>query len=75
MYRKLKLGPGTVVDVCANLGFFSLLFAKMYPQCFVEAVEPNPYAAERMSQNLAASKRLGRRIVLHQCGGRSQWGR
>jgi FkbM family methyltransferase len=67
VFRKLSFEPGTVVDVGANVGFFSLLFSKIYPSCSVQAVEPNPYSAMRMRANLDANEDLSKRITLHEC--------
>jgi FkbM family methyltransferase len=67
LYRKLRFQPGVVVDVGANVGFFTLLFAKLFSQCDVHAIEPNPYSVERLRQNLAVNPRLRRRVTVHAC--------
>jgi FkbM family methyltransferase len=65
LYRKLSLLPGVVVDVGANIGFFSLLFAKTFPGVTVHAFEPNPFAADRLRGNIAAN-RLEEIIAVHE---------
>lgn len=67
VFRKLSLEPGTVVDVGANVGFFSLLFSRIYPSCSIQAVEPNPYSAMRLRANLDANGDAAKRITLHEC--------
>lgn len=41
------------IDVGANIGFYSVLAAKLLPGRQVLAVEPNPEAQRRLSENLA----------------------
>lgn len=41
-----------IVDVGANIGFFSTLFAKLAPQRRVLAIEPTPGAGRRLAANL-----------------------
>jgi len=62
IYKTLKFQRGLVLDVGANIGFFSLLFAHLYPECQIHAFEPNPYAFERLQENLKANPKLGYRI-------------
>jgi FkbM family methyltransferase len=63
VYKTLKLRPGLILDVGANIGFFSLLFAHIFPQCQVHAFEPNPYAFDRLQENLKANPKLSKRIA------------
>jgi hypothetical protein len=67
LYKSLELGPGTVVDVGANVGFYALLFARTFPDRTVHAIEPNPYCVERLHQNRRANPRLAHRIFIHEC--------
>ena len=67
IFRRLQLKPGSVVDAGANVGFFSLLFSKLYPACSIHAIEANPYAAMRLKANLDANPNLSKRISLHEC--------
>ena len=67
LYRRLRLERGTIVDVGANVGFFTLLFAKLFPNCGIHAIEANPYSVERLRQNLAANPGLAERVTVHAC--------
>ena len=67
LFRSLQLERGAVVDVGANVGFFTLLFASLYPQCTVHAIEPNPYCVQRLGQNRDANPKLADRIRIHGC--------
>ncbi len=54
----------TAVDIGANVGFFSLLFATLVGQSGkVISFEPQPRAYDRMTQNLALNRAL--RVNLH----------
>ena len=68
------LRPGDVaVDVGANIGYMSSLFAaRVGPQGRVEAFEPHPRIFARLSHNLTGARTIGTqraasRIALHQC--------
>lgn len=63
------LGPGmTFVDIGANVGYFSLLAASLVgAQGRVFAVEPSPYAVERLRRTIA-DNRLESRIRLEAVG-------
>jgi FkbM family methyltransferase len=62
VYKTLKLQPGLILDVGANIGFFALLFAHTFPECQVHAFEPNPYSFGRLLENLKANPKLSKRI-------------
>ncbi|MGV3554650.1 MAG: FkbM family methyltransferase [Croceibacterium sp.] len=47
---------GDFVDIGANVGFFSILAAKHMEQGRVLAVEPNPSAYERLTDNIARNE-------------------
>jgi FkbM family methyltransferase len=63
LYKTLHLQRGLILDVGANVGFFSLLFARIFPQCQVHAFEPNPFAFDRLQKNLMANPKLKERIA------------
>lgn len=67
LFRKLHLQDGWVLDIGANIGFFSLLFAKTWPDCKVCAIEPNAYAVDRLKENLSVNEGLSRRIQVEEC--------
>jgi len=75
LFRRLHLQDGWVLDIGANIGFFSLLFAKTWPDCKVCAIEPNAYAVGRLKENLSVNAGLSRRIQLEQCalGASADW--
>jgi len=50
--RSLPQAPQTILDVGANVGLFSLLAARLFPQATIHAYEPNPAVAEACQQNL-----------------------
>jgi FkbM family methyltransferase len=62
LYKTLKLQPGLILDVGANIGFFTLLFAHTFPDCEVHAFEPNPYSFGRLQENLKANPKLSNHI-------------
>jgi len=54
MVRRLLLPGMCFVDVGANIGYFTLLAARRVgPTGRVFAIEPSPYAADRLSQTIA----------------------
>jgi FkbM family methyltransferase len=63
IYKTLKLRPGLILDVGANIGFFSLLFAHIFPECQVHSFEPNPYSFGRLQENVKANPKLANRIT------------
>ena len=44
--------PGYILDVGANQGVTSVYYAKLFPKCFVQAIEPNPYNVALIAKNL-----------------------
>jgi FkbM family methyltransferase len=64
---KRCIRPGHVcIDVGANIGYFSLLMAKL--GATVHAFEPTTYGFERLSGNLALNTNLRTSIVAHRKG-------
>lgn len=65
--RIIALGKagGTMIDVGANMGYFSLLFAQAHPHNQVHAFEASPQIAARLRANVAASG-LADRIHIHE---------
>lgn len=47
---------GVMIDVGANLGYFSLLMAAIRPECEVYAFEPSPPTYDRLRENLAINR-------------------
>lgn len=64
LYKTLRLEPGLILDVGANIGFFSLLFARIFPACEIHSFEPNPYAFGRLQKNLQANPNLRERVAV-----------
>ncbi len=63
----LKAGD-TVIDVGANVGWYSLLSARLVgPNGQVIAVEASPTIAKKLAANIALNPNLGGRITVHQC--------
>ena len=62
-----KPGPLLVVDVGANLGWFSLFAAAHGPHVHVVAVEPQPRATRLLRHSIAANG-LQAQITLHEAG-------
>jgi FkbM family methyltransferase len=61
------VNPGSViVDAGANVGYFSLLFAKwIRSEGVVHAFEPFPGTADRFERNLKLNTTLQRSVILH----------
>ena len=58
----------TVIDVGANVGWYSLLAAKLVgPAGRVIAVEASPTIATKLAANIALNPNLAPRITVHQC--------
>jgi FkbM family methyltransferase len=51
-----EFGPGAIVDIGANLGIFSLLFAARYPDRRIYAMEPNPSTFNTLKENINKNK-------------------
>lgn len=48
-----SVGPQVVCDVGANIGVYTLFFARSLPECTVYAFEPAPEASQRLQENLS----------------------
>lgn len=70
----LPVDGGIIIDVGANIGFFSLLLAKAYPRSEVHAFDPSRYNRDRVHQNLTANPKLADRVNFHWMGVGSQRG-
>ena len=63
--RQLRRRPrGTIVDIGANIGAFTIDCARRYPDVRVDAYEPNPAAFRVLERNVSAN-RLGGRIRIY----------
>jgi FkbM family methyltransferase len=51
-FKSLRLGPGVIIDIGANVGVVSSLLAKLMPERHGFAVEPNPWVCQQLSHNL-----------------------
>jgi FkbM family methyltransferase len=54
----LNCSPDFIVDAGANVGYSSLLFAKMYPNATIVAVEPESTNCEMFRKNCSAYKNI-----------------
>jgi FkbM family methyltransferase len=45
----------TIIEIGANVGFYTLLFSRLFPEASVYAFEPSRIAYERLVENLAAN--------------------
>ena len=45
----------TIIEIGANVGFYTLLFSKLFPEASVYAFEPSRIAYQRLVDNLAAN--------------------
>ena len=59
-----ELQPGDIIDVGANLGLFSLIMARRYPDRPIYAVEPNPSTATTLRSNI--QRNLASNVHAHQ---------
>lgn len=55
---------GIILDVGAHIGYHSLGFAALFPNCRVMAFEPNPANLERLQQHLRINEQVADRITL-----------
>lgn len=63
--RLLKIsGPATIIDIGANIGSMSLMFARLFTDARIHAFEPTTYACEKMRRNLELNPSLAERITL-----------
>ncbi len=59
----LRLRPDAVLlDVGANIGIFSLSYARLYPQAEVYAFEPHPQTFDLLARSIELNKDVARRI-------------
>ncbi len=56
-----------IFDIGANIGWYSLLFARRFPAAIVHAFEPLQYFSDHLVDNVHANK-LDQRIVVHRFG-------
>lgn len=61
-----RRSAGTVVDVGANTGLYSLLAVAATPSVHVHAVEATPAVVTFLEQNLMLNRLLARRVHVHQ---------
>lgn len=61
--RECSLGESPVLlDVGANIGYVSLLFAKLFPTAEIYSFEPTDYGFSRLLENLRLNPALSQRI-------------
>ncbi|MCX7911485.1 MAG: FkbM family methyltransferase [Dehalococcoidales bacterium] len=59
-----ELGPGdTFWDVGANLGFYSLAVATVFPRVQVLSFEPHPVTARKLRDNISLNRRVNIRVL------------
>jgi FkbM family methyltransferase len=77
--RLAPAGLGTILDIGANIGAFTIDCARRFPAVTIDAYEPNPAACEVLRRNVDAN-RLGDRVRIYpeavgrQCGVLTLWG-
>jgi FkbM family methyltransferase len=54
--NRFSFADGPIIDVGANLGIFSLLLARRFPDRIIYAFEPNPSTFEAMRANLSRNR-------------------
>ena len=63
--RQLRRPPrGTIVDIGANIGAFTLDCARRFPDVRIDAYEPNPVAFRLLDRNVVANG-LSNRVRIH----------
>ena len=55
-FRNHTFGPGCIVDVGANIGVLSLFLANRFPDRTIHAIEPNPFTARSLADNVALNR-------------------
>jgi FkbM family methyltransferase len=58
-------GKGDILDIGANVGHMTLLYAKKYSNSLVHAFEPTDYAFSKLSMNVSLNQSLAPRIILN----------
>ena len=70
---KLKLKNGIIVNVGANVGFYSVYLATVFPDSIkVLAIEPNPEAFRLLKSNIARNNLSSRILPMQTCIGESE---
>lgn len=64
-FCKLCTHQNNIIDAGANIGFFSILAAKINPNAVVHAFEPNPCNCIRLKKNIALNG-LQERVHVHE---------
>jgi FkbM family methyltransferase len=68
--RTLKLKEGLIVNVGANIGFYSIFFASAFPKATkVLAIEPNPEAFRLLQKNIIRNELSNRIQAIQMCIG------
>lgn len=68
--RQLRIAPhGTILDIGANIGAFTIDCATRYPEVRVEAYEPNPAAFHMLERNVLANRLSGRVRIYNEAVG------
>jgi len=69
---KLKLKEGIIVNIGANVGFYSIYFARVFPAVArILAVEPNPEAFQQLTGNISRNDLSDRIQAVQACIGES----
>lgn len=66
-----ELTPDFVIDIGANYGFTSLIYAEAFPCSHIFAVEPSPELLPLLKQNLAQLSSTRVTIIAAACGAKS----
>ena len=67
--QTLRLPPSpTILDIGANVGLFSLSYAKMFKKAKIHAFEPVPFIYDYLKKNLEINPKLGSDIDAHLFG-------
>ena len=64
---ELKIGDGLIVNVGANIGFYAIQLARVFPDHSILAIEPNPEAFELLKQNVLQNGFQNRIQTVHAC--------
>jgi FkbM family methyltransferase len=59
-------GEATIIDVGANMGCMSLMFAKQFPDAQIHAFEPTSFGVNKFQRNLELNPELASQIILVQ---------
>jgi FkbM family methyltransferase len=61
-FQQFSFGPGALIDIGANMGVYSLVLAKLFPDRLIYAIEASPNTLPALQKNIALNEAKNVRV-------------